>query len=135
MRRKISFLLLSLLMLLGASSAVFAASETVEVTLDQEYTNAVFQITWENTEAEAAVDIESPAGVHFGNETTPELVTASEGRLLVNVGAASAGIWKVTVTGTALGTVEVGGGQVPDPMDIAAFLVAADAEGLRFPGK
>ena len=56
MRRKISFLLLSLLMLLGASSAVFAASETVEVTLDQEYTNAVFQITWENTEAEAAVE-------------------------------------------------------------------------------
>lgn len=108
-------------MLLGASSAVFAVSETVEVTLDQEYTNAVFQITWENTEAEAAVEIESPAGVHFGNETTPELVTASEGRLLVNVGAAPAGIWKVTVTGTALGAVEVGGGQVPDPMDIACF--------------
>lgn len=130
MRRKISFLLLSLLMLLGASSAVFAASETVEVTLDQEYTNAVFQITWENAGEEAAVEIESPAGAHFGNETTPELVTASEGRLMVNVGAAPAGIWKVTVTGTALGAVEVGGGQVPDPMDIDAFLVAADAGGL-----
>jgi hypothetical protein len=121
---------LAVVMVLGALPGglrqVFAASETVEVTLTEDYVTCIFQIQWENREQDATVEVHAPDGTVYSESATPEKVSAGDGNVLVNVGAASSGsTWRVVITGEGLGRVTVDGGALPGSMEITAFHVNA----------
>ena len=104
----------------------YAASETIEITLSEDYETCVFQIQWENRDAAATVEVHSPSGTVFSESATPDQVSAGQGNVIVNVGAAHNGeTWQVIVTGDGLGKVTVDGGALPGSMNIDSFTVTA----------
>ncbi|WP_124068385.1 hypothetical protein [Clostridium sp. E02] len=106
----------------------YAAEKMVNVQLDKDYKNCVFQITWENVNKKADIAVVSPEGNTFGLKSTPDQVTSSDGRILINVGAAHTGTWNVVINGEALGKVEVTGGEIPGNMEIKTFEVTKQNE-------
>ncbi len=110
----------------GPAMTAYAASETIEITLSEDYETCVFQIQWENRDAAATVEVHSPSGTVFSESATPDQVSAGQGNVIVNVGAAHNGeTWQVIVTGDGLGKVTVDGGALPGSMNIDSFTVTA----------
>ena len=108
---------------------VLAAAENLEVTLPESRQDCVFEVRWEETDAEVQVQITSPEGKLYGTEETPDLVTRMEGAVYFYIGDAAAGKWQVKVEGEILGNVEVNAGSLPQSMIIDSFAVTENGRG------
>lgn len=114
-KRLVSLIIVGIFFSVGIS---FCESAEVLYTLDKEYANCVFQVDWENTKVPAHVKITSPQGDSFGSQITPDRITKRPGKIMINVGKASVGQWKVEIEGNKLGNVDISGGQVPTSLAI-----------------
>lgn len=110
--------------------SVFAETKELNVDINSDYTNAVFYITWENSDKTATVEIQSPDGKKFDSKSTPDNVYEAEGEAIIRVGQPVKGSWNVKVTGDNLGKIEVSVGQLPNSMVIDEFNVTKNGNKL-----
>jgi hypothetical protein len=129
MKKTIVFTAMIIIFALLISTGVYAKTETIEIVFDTQMNNCIFTVVWDNEEQRADVEIISPEGKKFGNLLTPGQTTEREGAVYVNVGTAPAGTWKVTITGEALGKVDIFAGELPGAMEIEIFNVEKNENG------
>jgi hypothetical protein len=101
----------------------FAETKEISVDINQDYTNAVFYISWDNVEEKGTVEVTAPDGKVYSKSQTSDDVYEANGEAIVSVGQVAKGTWNVKVTGTNLGTVKVDVGQLPNSMVIDEFSV------------
>ena len=129
MKKIIFFLTAAFFCLLAGGQETLAAAETVVAELDTDRQECIFEIRWEEEEAQAQIRITSPGGEVYGTEETPDSVTAMQGCAYFYIGEAQAGDWQVEITGEKLGEVEVNVGSLPQSMQILSFTVAENGRG------
>lgn len=127
--KRLLFFLVAVVCLICRPVQAFAEDKEVSITLGDGYEDAVFYVTWDGTDVDAAVTITSPSGKTYSKSGTPEVFTELEGTVMVYAGAAEAGEWKVKVSGTNVGRVDVSAGELPDSLTITSFDVRQNADG------
>ena len=105
------------------------ATQAIEVQLEEDRSDCIFQIQWQGVASEASVRVTSPGGEIYGTEETPELATVMKGCIYLYIGDASEGSWMVSVAGTGLGSVDVTVGSLPQSMKIDSFTVTENGNG------
>lgn len=123
MKKIIKLTVISVIFTLLLSINVFAETKELKLTVDKEYTNAIFYITWDNEEEKGSVELISPDGKVYSKSKTSDDVYESNGEAIINVGTPAKGDWIIKVTGNNLGQIKVEAGQLPDSMVIDSFTV------------
>lgn len=127
LRRLVSACLLAVWMGCLLSASVFAKTEEYSINLDEEKTNYVFEIQWENTEKQPDVTLTAPSGKTYNLENMPD-ADAGEGELLFYFPKAEKGEWKVKISGDGLGAVTLDSGVMPGRMNITSFQVSVSGD-------
>ena len=103
-----------------------AESKELTINVDRDFTNAVLDITWENTKVKAKVNIVSPDGTAYNETNSKDKLYVTDGEAMINLGTPAKGEWKITVEGDSLGTVNADMGQLPETLKIDSFTVTGD---------
>ena len=127
LRRLVSACLLAVWMGCLLSASVFAKTEEYSIKLDEEKTNYVFEIQWENTEKQPDVTLTAPSGKTYNLENMPD-ADAGEGELLFYFPKAEKGEWKVKISGDGLGAVTLDSGVMPGRMNITSFQASVSGD-------
>ena len=117
-----------LLFVFSFSLDVFGETKEMTIDVNHEYTNAAFSITWEQYDQEADVEIASPDGKTYSKKDTPNAFYQAPGEVVVTVGQAAQGQWKVKVTGNSLGKIDINVGQIPNSLIIDTFTVKENGD-------